>query len=114
MDSELILAPGAWNVVIFRVHSFSVSATVLYVLPIIAISMLTMSRAPRMMKPKNMEGMHIVCEDQLDQSFDELSGKGAFEMRHSSLYFFSLVRISEFVHTNFSSTCGWCMHLHKG
>ena len=28
------------------------------------------------------------------ESFDEPGGKGAFEMRHSFLYLFSLVRIS--------------------
>ena len=39
------------------------------------------------------------------KSFDEPSGKGGFEMRHSLLYFFSLVRISELFYTNFSSTC---------
>ena len=39
----------------------------------------------------------IVCEDyfiSLNRYLDELSGKGAFEMRHFSLHFFSLVCIS--------------------
>ena len=36
------------------------------------------------------------------ESFD---AKGAFEMRHWFPYFFSLIRISEFLYTNFSSTC---------
>ena len=40
------------------------------------------------------------------ESFDELSGKGAFEMRHSFLYFVSSLRISEFLYANFFSTCG--------
>ena len=52
-----------------------------------------------------MESMHCLrrtfC---LAELFDELSGKGAFEIRHSFLYFFLLVRI--FVH-KFSSTCVW-------
>ena len=48
----------------------------------------------------------IVCED-----FISLNLKGAFEMRHSFLYFFSLVRISEFLYENFSSTCVRCRHL---
>ena len=46
-------------------------------------------------------------------SFDEPDGKGAFEMRHSFPYFFSLVRISEFLYVNFSSTCVRCTHLLK-
>ena len=32
-------------------------------------------------------------------------GRCVFEMRHSFLYFFSLVRISEFLYPHFSSTC---------
>ena len=42
--------------------------------------------------------------------FDELSGRGAFEMRHLFLYFFSLVCISEFLYTNLSSIC---VHISK-
>ena len=47
--------------------------------------------------------------------FDEpgSGGKGPFETRHSFLYFFSLVHISDFFKTNFESTCVWCMHLLK-
>ena len=50
---------------------------------------------------------HIVCKPHLRfaESFDESGGKGAFEMRHSFLYFLSLVRISECLCANFSSTC---------
>ena len=36
-----------------------------------------------------------------------------FEVQHSFLYFFSLVRISEFLYTNFSSTCVQCTRLLK-
>ena len=45
--------------------------------------------------------------------FDEPGAKGAFDMRHSFPYFFSLVRISEFLRANFSSTCVRCTHLLK-
>ena len=44
---------------------------------------------------------HIVCEER----YISLNLKGAFEMRHSFLYFFSLARTSEFLCANFSSTC---------
>ena len=37
-----------------RVHSFFVSATMRYVLPIIAINMLTINSAPRIINRKNM------------------------------------------------------------
>ena len=37
-----------------RVHSFFVSATIRYVLPIIAINMLTINNAPRIINKKNM------------------------------------------------------------
>ena len=37
------------------------------------------------------------------ESFDELTGNGAFEMRHSFLNFFSLVRISKCSYANFRS-----------
>ena len=47
------------------------------------------------------------------ESLEDPGGKGAFEVRHSFLYFFSLVRISEFSYANFSSTCVQCMHLLK-
>ena len=47
------------------------------------------------------------------ESFDERGDKSAFEMRHSFLYFFSLVRISEFVYANFSSTCVRCSFAQK-
>ena len=57
---------------------------------------------------------HIVCERfYFAKSFDELSGKGAFEMRHLFLYFFMLVRISEFLYENFSPTCAWGTHFLK-
>ena len=39
------------------------------------------------------------------ESFDEPGGKCAIEIRHSFPYFFLLVRISEFLYANFSSTC---------
>ena len=51
----------------------------------------------------------IVCEEH----YISLNLKGAFEMRQSFLYFFSLVRISEFLYANFSSTCVRCTHLLK-
>ena len=57
----------------------------------------------------------IVCEEHFyfAESFDEPGGKGAFKMSNSFLYLFSLVRISEFMHANFSSTCVRCTHLLK-
>ena len=45
--------------------------------------------------------------------FDEPGGKGTLELRHLFLYFFSLVRISEFWFAYFSSTCVRCTHLLK-
>ena len=36
------------------------------------------------------------------ESFDERAGKGDFEIRHPFLYFFSSVRISEFLYANLS------------
>ena len=45
------------------------------------------------------------------ESFDEPGGKGAFQMRHSFPFFFPLVRISEFLNANFSSSCVRCTHL---
>ena len=45
------------------------------------------------------EGAH-----RLRRTFYFAESEGAFEMRHSCLYFFSLVRISEFLCANFSST----------
>ena len=38
------------------------------------------------------------------ESFNE-GGKGAFEMSHLFLYFFSLEHISQFVYANFLPTC---------
>ena len=39
--------------------------------------------------------------------------KGAFEMWHALLYFFSLVHIAKSLYANSSSTCVQCMHLLK-
>ena len=47
------------------------------------------------------------------ESFDKPDGKGATEMHHLFPYFFSLVRILEFLYVNFSSTCVQCTHLLK-
>ena len=61
-----------------------------------------------------METMHSFwTKFSFAESFDEPGGKGAFEMHHTFLYSFSLVRISEFPYTNFLSTCVWCTHLLK-
>ena len=48
-----------------------------------------------------------------NESFDELSGKSAFEMLYSFLYLFSLVCSYEFSYANFSSTCVQCTRLLK-
>ena len=55
---------------------------------------------------------HIESTHRLRRTY-YFAESGAFEMRHSFLYFFSLVRISEFVYANFSSTCIRCTHLLK-
>ena len=57
----------------------------------------------------------IVCKEKFNfaESFDELSGKRAFEMRHYFVSLFLFVGISEFLYANFSSTCVRCTHLLK-
>ena len=57
----------------------------------------------------------IVCEELIyfAESFDEPGDKGALEMRHSFLYFSSLLRISAFLYANMSSTCVTCGHILK-
>ena len=66
-------------------------------------------KTPQTTHDANDHGRHasivtrIVCEERFFAN--EPGSKGAFEMRHLFLYFFSLVRISEFSYANFSSTC---------
>ena len=53
------------------------------------------------------ESAHPLRTFYFTESFDEPSGKGAFEMRHSFIYFFSLVHNSEFcMQTSRPLACG--------
>ena len=54
------------------------------------------------------ESAHRLRTFYFAESFDEPGGTGAFEMRHSFLYFLTLVRICEFLYANFSLTWVRC------